>query len=438
MLTYSISSGLAMIVLYAVYHISLRLTTFFSFNRRILLSILLFASLSPLINLRDKVSQAVVSAGIQLPDLEVRLITATPQPDTLSAIEIITAIYACGLIVTATWALLNILFITYILFTSHKTKIGETEIRVHTHGKLSPFSWGNMIFISEDLLSDRHELDIILMHESSHRHHLHWVDLLFANIIAVINWYNPCSWVILRELIRLHEYEADRDTLTRCDNPVEYQLLLIKKTAGSRFHAFADSLNHSSLKTRITMMMKNQTKSSARLRALAMLPMMAAALCVSNVSCVNDEANTVPETEVTSDSNQYIATLNYTQNDSDKSAAANQVEATVSYTMEKVSLPEFEGGMTELYKMISDNIKYPDEAMKKEISGRVILNLIIGTDGEIKEASVIKGVEASLDKEALAVIDRIKEKGAKFSPAIDENGKAVQISYTLPISFKLQ
>lgn len=186
------------------------------------------------------------------------------------------------------------------------------------------------------------------------------------------------------------------------------------------------------------MMMKNQTKSSARLRALAMLPMMAAALCVSNVSCVNDEANTVPETEVTSDSNQYIATLNYTQNDSDKSAAANQVEATVSYTMEKVSLPEFEGGMTELYKMISDNIKYPDEAMKKEISGRVILNLIIGTDGEIKEASVIKGVEASLDKEALAVIDRIKEKGAKFSPAIDENGKAVQISYTLPISFKLQ
>ena len=428
LMTYSAVSGIIMAMLYAVYHLTMKRTTLFSFNRHTLLAILLFSTAAPLTTISHEVSHAISNAGIALPDLEISLTGVnTPQTaDSMSLIDILSVIYIAGLAIAAARMICNIIFITYISLSSRKAEICGTKVRLHSHNRLSPFCWGNMIFMPATMLGDdKRELSMMLAHETSHHRHLHWIDLLAANIMAAISWYNPCSWMIIRELVNLHEYEADRDTLDVCDDPVEYQLLLIKKTAGSRFHAFADSLNHSSLKKRITMMMKSQSKSSARLRALALLPAMAAALCLTNVSCVNESGETNAEPAEVA---KPVAGETVVQ----ETAAEN-----ANYAV-PAKLPEFEGGMAEFYRLLGENIHYPEDAAEKGIEGRVILELIIGKDGEIEKTTVIKGIDKSLDKEAVATVRRLKANGAKFTPGYDENGNPIVTTFTLPVSFKLQ
>ncbi len=103
-----------------------------------------------------------------------------------------------------------------------------------------------------------------------------------------------------------------------------------------------------------------------------------------------------------------------------------------------VQVPEFKGGIAKLYQMLAENIRYPEDAMNDSIQGRVLVELTIGTDGEIANAKVLKGIHKSLDQAALDAIKRIKEAGAKFTPGIDKDGKPVVTTFVLPVSFKLQ
>ena len=88
--------------------------------------------------------------------------------------------------------------------------------------------------------------------------------------------------------------------------------------------------------------------------------------------------------------------------------------------------------MQELMKYLQKNIQYPDEAKKKGIQGRVIVQFIVDKDGSIKDTKVIRGVNSSLDNEALRVINAMP----KWEPG-KHNGEAVSVRYTVPVSFKL-
>ena len=426
-MTYSAVSGIILALLYAAYHLAMRHTTLFAFNRHMILAIIIFSAAVPLTPVSRGVSDVIDMAGIEPPELEITLVAGkAAQPAGAGSLaDILSVIYITGSAATALWALFNLIFICYIRLTASRTKIGYTDVYVHNHNRMSPFCWGNMIFVPSDMLDDdEREIEIMIAHESSHRRHMHWIDLLAANAMAVINWYNPCAWATLRELISIHEYEADCETLAICDDPAEYQLLLIKKTAGSRFHAFADSLNHSSLKKRITMMMKNQSKSSARLRALALLPAMAAALCVTNISCVGESGDRVSE--------ESLATETVAETEA-RPATGN------SDLIEQPAIaPEFEGGISEFYRLLSENINYPEKAMEKGISGKVILELIIGPDGQVEDISVTSGIDKMLDDEAIRAVKKITDAGNKFKPAYDKDGNPVRVTYMLPVSFRLE
>ena len=93
----------------------------------------------------------------------------------------------------------------------------------------------------------------IVEHEQAHIRLRHSWDLLLAQACIVVQWFNPAAWLVKQELQNIHEYEADEAVLASGVNAKEYQLLLIKKAVGSRLYSLANSLNHSSLKKRITM-----------------------------------------------------------------------------------------------------------------------------------------------------------------------------------------
>lgn len=95
--------------------------------------------------------------------------------------------------------------------------------------------------------------------------------------------------------------------------------------------------------------------------------------------------------------------------------------------------PLFPGGNAAMMKFLSDNIKYPVIAQENGIQGRVICNFVVEKDGSITDVQVVRGVDPSLDKEAVRVIQQMP----RWKPG-KQRGQAVRVRFTLPVVFRLQ
>ncbi|MDD2381283.1 MAG: energy transducer TonB [Mariniphaga sp.] len=96
-------------------------------------------------------------------------------------------------------------------------------------------------------------------------------------------------------------------------------------------------------------------------------------------------------------------------------------------------MPEFPGGEAALRQFIANAIKYPVIAQENGIQGRVYVQFVVNTDGSITDARIARGVDPSIDKEALRVVNTLP----KWKPG-KQRGKPVRVSYTVPINFVLQ
>ncbi len=96
-------------------------------------------------------------------------------------------------------------------------------------------------------------------------------------------------------------------------------------------------------------------------------------------------------------------------------------------------MPKFPGGDAELYKFISNNLQYPAMAIENNVQGKVIVQFVVTKDGSIGNVKVVRSVDRDLDNEAV----RVCKKLPKFVPG-KQNGQAVNVWYTLPVTFKLQ
>lgn len=96
-------------------------------------------------------------------------------------------------------------------------------------------------------------------------------------------------------------------------------------------------------------------------------------------------------------------------------------------------MPEFPGGMEALVKYMAENMKYPEDAKKQLVEGRVLVQFIVETDGSVSNTEVLKRVFPSLDAEALRVISGMP----KWIPG-KQNGKVVRVKYTIPVSFRFK
>ena len=96
-------------------------------------------------------------------------------------------------------------------------------------------------------------------------------------------------------------------------------------------------------------------------------------------------------------------------------------------------MPQFPGGTGKLFEFLSMNVKYPVEAEKNDVQGRVIVTFVVEKDGEVSNAKVVKSVHPALDAEALRVINAMP----KWTPGM-QNGEAVRVKYTVPVTFRLQ
>lgn len=95
-------------------------------------------------------------------------------------------------------------------------------------------------------------------------------------------------------------------------------------------------------------------------------------------------------------------------------------------------MPEFPGGDAEIMKFLGQNVRYPVIAQENGIQGRVICQFVVNRDGSISDVKVVRGVDSSLDTEAMRVINAMP----KWTPGM-QRGKAVRVQFTLPVNFVL-
>ena len=96
-------------------------------------------------------------------------------------------------------------------------------------------------------------------------------------------------------------------------------------------------------------------------------------------------------------------------------------------------MPSFPGGTAALMQYLSSNIKYPVVAEENGVQGRVVCTFVVEKDGSITDVRVVKSVDPSLDKEAMRVVKSMP----KWIPG-KQNGSAVRVKYTVPVTFRLQ
>jgi protein TonB len=116
---------------------------------------------------------------------------------------------------------------------------------------------------------------------------------------------------------------------------------------------------------------------------------------------------------------------------------ANAQKTVVSQTNQKVfdtveQMPEYPGGMQAMIEFLQTNMKYPDDAAKQKVEGRVMVQFVVETDGSVSDVHVAKQVFPSLDAEAIRVVQAMP----KWTPG-KEKGKVVRVKYNLPIVFRM-
>lgn len=286
-LFYLLKSGCCLVVFYIFFKLLMSRSTFFRFNRITLLVGLLGCTLLPLIELTTteetflhsplyaihEILQSTESVILNPEQMEDPILISEKNPEinSLNWIPVTLAfIYGVGALVTLIWLSLSTCRLIQLIRTSEKKQFGNYVLVIPQQPTAS-FSWGKYIVISAADYSQQSEE--ILLHETMHLRNHHTLDLLFMQIFLLVYWFNPVVWLLKRELQEVHEFEADNGVINTGIDATKYQLLLVKKAVGSRVESIANSFNHSKLKNRITMMLKEKSNRWARLKILLFLPL---------------------------------------------------------------------------------------------------------------------------------------------------------------------
>lgn len=430
---YILKSAACLALLYPCYHYLLSRDTFHRFNRGVLLGILSGAALLPMVELPSGhpglVGQVLLDEG-PWEAFPVGVASAR-----VSVWSVVLLLYAVGVLFGVGRDLYSWAQIVRLLRSSRREELPD-GIRLYIHRQAyAPFSCMNSIVISEADLQE-HPL-YILAHERAHiRFHHSW-DMLAAEICVCLQWFNPIAWQFKRELQTIHEFEVDAEVLRQGIDARQYQLLLIKKAVGARLYSIANSLNHSSLKKRITMMMRKESNPWARAKLLYALPVAALAVTafarpevsrqLSEISSskVTDlagiwKAEDVKSTEIAPDSLQQSGPVSRQQEE----------DRRVFRVVEE--MPEYPGGMQECLRFLAQNVKYPAKAIEAKAEGRVIVQFTVRADGSIADCEVKRSVSPELDAEAVRVCSMMPD----WKPG-RQRGQAVDVRYTLPVMFRL-
>lgn len=315
--TYIWQSALVLTVLFVPFQLLLRKERFFALNRAILLSILVVSLILPLschslpecfsfLQYQGRTMSDTPYLDLGKSEVGKEMIVAKHDFYLVTSAwlsshwkQMLLAIWVIGTVVFMVWQSMGIRLLCKILNdkANVRERLSEGNTLLLTSTTIPSFSWMRSIVVSVDDYAENG--DTILAHERAHIAHRHSLDHLLLLLIQCVQWWNPFLWLLADSLIEVHEYQADMAVLEQGINATQYQLLLIRKTAGPAGIAMVNGFKRNKLKKRIIMMNKTFSLRGAKCRYLALLPMILIAFaCTSKIETL-EEPSLTNATEVT-------------------------------------------------------------------------------------------------------------------------------------------
>ena len=513
----------AIAVLWLVYRLLFRNSNRLQFNRCFLLTSLLLSLAMPLLGLLSglevpqmatlkqnlfngmMLNEVIVTPDGQpvLPDVTV---TASTQSH-FSVWQVVAGIYLVGVGVMTLLFLIKLGRLVALIIRSPKRKM-EGCTAVFTGREQGSFSFFRYAFFPNENVDPD-----ILRHEMSHIEHRHSWDILFAELMMILQWFNPFIYMYKKELQSLHEYQADRDVVATGVDKKNYMMLILQQCTAVDFSGMSNNFSLILTKKRIKMITKNEKAKGLWWRLLATLPVLAV-LLIANTKVAAQEQKSekidinvemgwfevyddfgnpmnLTDTVIYNEDGSYVKFETTEAPDPISGEMRSKITATCcnadgtpnqdiqfhisamekhgdttmyqvdpfSFSVDKLKLkilttedtptqvlekdndtvfqmveqmPEFPGGVEAMMHYVANNVKYPQEARDKNISGRVFVSFVIEKDGSVNEVKVMRGIGGGCDEEAVRVVKNMP----KWKPGM-QKGKPVRVSYMMPLNFKL-
>jgi len=497
LLNYIIESGISLGVFTIIYLLLLRKETLLKVSRFYLLLALLFSTVLPFITIRYAFPVSVLNQQGSIQNglngtnlLETVTVFASGLPAKVGQKFLsfsptlwfykIGAVAAMVIIVTGLAQLL-LMFISNRVFRLKRARL------VLTRKSISPYSFFNLVFIGSEL-PRQENWKTMVHHELEHARQGHSFDVLFIDFMMVFQFFNPFYWIIRRLVRENHEYLADRAVLERYRiSAGNYKALLLTQVIGGKPIITSNFFTIQTIKKRFKMITRNKTgkygflKYSAGLVVALVVTLLFACEKVENsvephfdpekslvfrdrvisieeigsqnlkevmISRLDAQAiinelpqfkGILPDGEVMMlfdmgksedvELARKLKVFELTQKKTEIQGLPN--DETVFVLVE--DMPEYIGGEDALRQFLANNVKYPVQASENGIQGRVYVQFVVNENGMVENPRVVRGVDPLLDEEAVRVIASMPA----WKPG-KQKGKAVKVSYTAPINFKLQ
>lgn len=412
---FSVTSAVTLTILWATWKLTMSRVNCARFNRLLLIAIYVAALFAQPLSLIGThygydINHEILFGRAELTGI---LSDYSEHQGIFSLMPIVIKVYAIGLILTAAYMIYGLIIILRLRAKSTVMTLSDgTDVRILTGANCASFSFMGDIYIDAMCLNSP-EREMMILHEKMHVRNLHRLDLLIANVMCVIQWYNPAAWRMLADIKAIHEFEVDAEVLNRGTDPALYQTMLLNTILGKHNFTITNHFNQNSLKTRIIMMCRKPASWRLSLRSLALAPAFVMAMAIVSLPSFKSYASEMSAQAATENPSSEVIK-----------------SGTVCDNPEVVG--SFPGGEMAMMKFLMENVRYPKEAAEAEVQGKVIVSFIVGADGTISDIKVVRGVAPSLDAEAIRVVKLFP----RWTPA-KVKGQNVASSYVLPVSFKL-
>ena len=461
--TYVLKAGVFLLVFYLFNRLFLSRETFHRFNRIVWLLIIPLSlllpfcapgSFDPLVWFGLKEQQGQM---LTIPEGMTATVMDPSNGSVVMArmVQWILLVYFTGMLVCFLFDVISYIKLTAILWKNKGNGKGDTfgdlldeckklsrvrgKVRLLVHSQeTAPFSWMHYIVVSErDMVEDGRD---ILIHELSHIRMGHSWDLILTDLLILFQWFNPAAWLMKQSIQQVHEFQADDAVLKAGISAKQYQLLLIKKAVGTRRYSMANSFNHSKLKKRITMMWKKKSSKWAFAKCIYALPLAfiaVTAFATPEISGTLSGISSVKDIKISLQQDikpQALPVTAQVPPPAPPAVVPAKQDSVFPLALADIK-PLFANGKdeNEFTVWFFNNMKYPEEARKKGIQGRVVAGFEVSETGQVINAKILRGVDPVLDNEVLRVLNSspVWERPGQYQ------GKTVRVRYNFPINFLL-
>ena len=498
---YLIKVNIALVVFYLFYRLLFSRDTFFVIRRFCLWTILVVSFIYPLVIFSFEEEQKFVIQQVVIQYVPNLLPEISVFPEGYqTSVEIWEVLRFCywGIVILLLGRIvIQMMSIIQLVCKGKRASCCSVSV-IMLSGKITPFSFFKWIFVSPSFYSSD-DMQEIITHEQTHAEQYHSLDVMVSEVLCAFFWMNPAMWLLKREIRRNLEFLADKRVVHSGFDRKIYQCHLLRLSHPSAAAQIINKFNVSPLKKRIIMMNKKRTSRMGLIKYALLVPIVGLLILSSNVQAIvhmNEnvmgvmgqdsiaakgivvDTNDQPLVGVsvivkgtgygtmTNDKGEFSITVkpgtvlifSYVGKANQfipvKSAKEMQIKMTtepivldelvvVGYSEKDdkdedvfqvvEDMPQFIGEDGNVMKFLAKRIRYPLEAQKKNITGKVFVTFVINKNGEPVNFRIAKSVNPLLDQEAIRVLQLMPN----WKPGT-QRGKAVRVSYTVPINFQLQ